>query len=172
MPLFAKIDHPLLQEIYRYWLELRQGRRMPARRQIQPQDIPALLPYIFLVDVLPDGYRFRLVGTHIAEHFGIDATGKRLDDVATGAFYQRARRDFDAVAQGPALHYIASELYWRDRHWMMYRRLLLPLSDDDRQVNMLIGLGVYEPRGDLDAVVNRQSETVTVHELENELLPL
>jgi hypothetical protein len=172
MTLAGKIDHPLLQSMYRYWLDRRRDRRMPARRDLQPQDVPALLPHIFLVDVLPEGYRFRLVGTHIAEHVGVNATGKTLEEAASGDFYQRARRDFDAVAQGPAIHYLASELYWRNRDWMMYRRLLLPLSDDGRQVNMLLGAGAYEPRGDLDAAVNRQSATVTVHELENALVPL
>lgn len=179
MPLFATIDHPLLQEMYRYWLDLRQGRRMPARRQIRPEDIPpALLPHIFLIDVLPgDGpagnrYRLRLAGTHIVEHMGAGLTGKYIDEIARGALYERYRQFFDAVAMGPAAHYLASELYWRNRDWMMYRRLLLPLSDDGRTVNMLLGAGFYEPRDSLDAGVQRLDETVTMHDLENELVPL
>lgn len=184
MALIDTIDHAPLQSLYRYWLGLRRdGRRMPARRQIRPEDIPALLPHLFLVDVLPGDslpgnhaaerrYRMRLVGTHIAEHMGAALTGRYLDEIATGALYDRYRHFFDAVATGPAIHYLASELYWRNRDWMMYRRLLLPLSDDDRTVNMLLGAGFYEPRDTLDTGVRRLDETVTMHELENELLPL
>ena len=186
MALIDKIDHAPLQSMYRYWLGLRPaGRRMPARSQIRPEDIPALLPHLFLVDVLPQTrdsqkgdsrtgrrYRLRLVGTHIAEHMGTSLTGRYLEEIATGALYDRYRHFFDAVATGPAVHYLASELYWRNRDWMMYRRLLLPLSDDDRTVNMLLGAGFYELRDSLDDGLRRLDETVTMHELENELQPL
>ncbi len=163
----GSLDHAPLQAMYHYWLKQRGDCLMPARRNIQPQDIVALLPHIFLVDVMPAGrYRFRLVGTHIVEHIG-DVTGQYLDEAASGAFYQRAKQNFDTVALRPALHFLVSELHWRERHWTIYRRLLMPLSDDGLAVNMLIAAAFYEPRASGDTEIHRLDETVSVRELEN-----
>lgn len=164
---FVDIQHPRLQAMYGYWLKLRGDCAMPARRSIAPQDIPALLPHIFLVDVMPAGrYRFRLVGTHIVEHVG-DVTGQYLDEAASGEHYERAKRNFDTVSQQPAIHYLVSELYWRERSWTIYRRLLMPLSDDGLTVNMMMAAAFYEPRTACEGVVHRLDETVSVRELEN-----
>lgn len=161
------IQHARLQAMYSYWLQQRGDCAMPARRNIVPQDIPALLPHIFLVDVMPAGrYRFRLVGTHIVEHIG-DVTGKYLDEAASGEHYERAKRNFDTVSQQPAIHYLVSELYWRERSWTIYRRLLMPLSDDGLTVNMMMAAAFYEPRTACDGQVHRLDETVGVRELEN-----
>src|SRR5258706_4642995 len=67
------ISHHL--DLYRYWDGTRNGRLMPARRDIDPADIPALLPHVSLIHK-PDGqFRFRLVGSAAAEQFGRDLTG-------------------------------------------------------------------------------------------------
>ena len=64
------ISHHL--DLYRYWDGRRNGRRMPARRDIDPADIPGLLPHVSLIHK-PDGqFRFRLVGS--AAGTTLDAT--------------------------------------------------------------------------------------------------
>jgi hypothetical protein len=55
-------------EFYEYWLGKGRGagKAMPARADIDPLDIPALLANVFLIDVVPGNprrFRFRLVGT-------------------------------------------------------------------------------------------------------------
>lgn len=163
----VEIQHAPLQAMYRYWLNQRGDCTMPARRNIEPRDIRALLPHVFLVDVMPAGrYRFRLVGTHIVEHIG-DVTGQYLDEAASDEHYQRTKRHFDIVSQQPSIHYLASELYWRERSWTIYRRLLMPLSDDGLTVNMMIAAAFYEPRESCEGELHRLDETVSVRELEN-----
>ena len=50
-----------LEEAYRYWQRKAATRAMPCRADIDPTEIPKLLPDVMLVDVLPGGrYRYRL----------------------------------------------------------------------------------------------------------------
>src|SRR5260370_37561181 len=69
MPISHHID------LYRYWLAKRADRSMPVRRDINPGDIPALLPYLMIVDKVDDRFRYRLVGIATAREIGHDPTG-------------------------------------------------------------------------------------------------
>jgi hypothetical protein len=56
-----------------------RGRALPSRSDIDPIEIPRLLPHIMLVDVMGPGlYRYRLVGTEIATAMGVNARGVLL----------------------------------------------------------------------------------------------
>src|SRR3981189_2128760 len=74
MPLRAPISYHL--ELYRYWLDMRCGRVMPARRDIDPAAIRTLLPYLAMIDKVGGGLCYRLVGTGVAQQIGRDLTGK------------------------------------------------------------------------------------------------
>src|SRR5690349_11409017 len=78
-----------LEQAHRYWCGKLAGRRMPRRADIEPVEIPRLLPDVMLVDVLPEGrYRYRLIGTENTAAHGIAATGRYLDEVLPGAEYR------------------------------------------------------------------------------------
>src|SRR5258706_10751243 len=72
MPISHHID------LYRYWLAKRAGRSMPARRDLDPCDIPKLLPYVMIVDNVDDRLRWRLVGTAVAREAGRDLTDSNV----------------------------------------------------------------------------------------------
>src|SRR5262249_29214633 len=63
-----------------YWESKRPGRRMPARRDIDPAEMLDLLPNVMLVDVVrePLDFRYRLIGTAIVAHMRHDYTGQRF----------------------------------------------------------------------------------------------
>jgi len=65
-------------DLHRYWLSKRGPRPMPARGDIDPTDIPRLLPYLCIVEKVDEEFRYRLVGTAVAQQFGRDFTGKPL----------------------------------------------------------------------------------------------
>src|SRR5260370_36282844 len=72
-----------------YWRCKAAGRAMPRRADIDPTEIPNLLPDVMLVDVLPQGrYRYRLIGTENALAQGMNATGRYLDEVLPGCEYK------------------------------------------------------------------------------------
>ena len=55
---------------------------MPSRADIDPVDIPRLLPDVMLVERFADGrYRYRLIGTENSRAHGMNATGRYLDEI-------------------------------------------------------------------------------------------
>jgi hypothetical protein len=52
-------------DLYTYWLSKRGARVMPARTDIDPADIPQLLPYLTIAEKAGDQFRYRLKGTGV-----------------------------------------------------------------------------------------------------------
>ncbi|MFV3074585.1 PAS domain-containing protein [Niveispirillum fermenti] len=68
-----------LRELVDYWA----GKRGPAgdaprRHDLDPAEMRPLLPWLMLLDVLEDDYRYRLVGTGLDGLFGRPLTGLTL----------------------------------------------------------------------------------------------
>src|SRR5687767_8504417 len=83
------IEHPDLRTLYDYWNERRRGRRWPARADINPLELKAVLGNLSLIDVAPTSpprFTFRLVGTLFSQRIGQDLTGKTVDDIPDPAY--------------------------------------------------------------------------------------
>src|SRR5262249_47451120 len=111
---------------------------MPARSNLDPAEIPALLPHLTLVDRLDDRFRFRLVGTAIVADFGRDPTGTFIGSnvrppefaAALIAAYERVRESGGAVFSTGAYRAPTGLT-------QAISRLLLPLGNDGRTVDMI-----------------------------------
>jgi|GEM_PF-902321 len=90
----AEPQHPQVALLLDYWEEKRgPSRAMPARSDIKPTDIPSLMPYLILFDVLnegEDGY-IRVFGSELSELVGEDRTGMRLSEIECQRTDQTAR---------------------------------------------------------------------------------
>ncbi len=133
-----------------YWrdLEARFGR-LPRRGELDPVEVAAVLPHLFLVDVVRDGaapprFRFRLLGGAITARESV-RPGQFLDDY-------RGMRDSERIMR----HYLdtldlkvrvrSASLAWDHptKEFITYHALLLPLSEHGDAVDALLGLAVYE----------------------------
>ncbi len=45
------VNHPLLRQLFEYWLRLRNGRRFTLRREFDPTALPRLLPHLIVNEV-------------------------------------------------------------------------------------------------------------------------
>jgi hypothetical protein len=136
-------------EFYEYWLGKGRGagKAMPARADIDPLDIPALLANVFLIDVVPGNprrFRFRLVGTRITELEG-EMTNRFLDEFVPGAVGTAMARHYEEAVEG-RISVRHETLHWRKREYVNYDVLLLPLSSDGQTVDMLFGLARYHAK--------------------------
>ena len=70
---------PGIASLQALWDSRRGARRLPARDDFPVEDLRPWLGYVSLVDVTPPPRRFRwrLIGTGIAERLGRDAAGRR-----------------------------------------------------------------------------------------------
>ena len=134
------IDHADLRRLHRYWLSKRGGRAFPARADIDPTEIPTLLPHVLLVDVLDGGqrFRFRLVGTAVAR--GRDPTGRFLHEAAPKGLYGHHIIALYNQAIQLGLPYYTEFSYESASRGgpASIRRLFLPLAEDGSEINMLL----------------------------------
>jgi hypothetical protein len=145
-PFADQLPWPEFRQLYAYWRARCDGDHLPSRSDIDPLAFPALLPGIYLVDVIRTpgsqrlGFRFRLVGTaHLAIN-GIEITGLTVDEAFTGDHGRRAREAYEEVVASarPSLA-IGARAAVGGRAHMVYDRLLLPLAGDGRTIDMLLG---------------------------------
>ena len=69
-----------------YWVEKSAGLAMPFRRQIEPIEIPGILPIALLADVTPSGARMRLLGTEATNAYGSETRNCLVADIQLGEF--------------------------------------------------------------------------------------
>jgi hypothetical protein len=64
------------RELYQYWRGKHADARPPSRDDLDPPlEIPHLAHNLLLVDILPTGLEYRLVGTNFVKGAGVDMTG-------------------------------------------------------------------------------------------------
>lgn len=137
------------ERLFRYWEAKRGGRAMPGRADIDPTELRDVLPYLALLEVTATGFRYRLVGTRVAEDLGRDTTGAAVGSYAKGmSFGDAIVGMFDQVRRRARPQFSTGEYRAPQRtvHWVS--RLLLPLGADGRTVDMILMCRVAcYPRG-------------------------
>src|SRR3546814_12116428 len=83
----AQLPATKLRRLYEYWCSRCQGGALPSRRDIDPLDIPDLLPNLFLLDVIGDAedFVFRLAGSRVEEAFSMSLRGRSLAEIHKAA---------------------------------------------------------------------------------------
>lgn len=143
------LDEPLLVELFSYWLKQRGERRVPARADIDPVDIPQLLPHIALTEIIEDPcsnairVRYRLAGTQIEERFGCSMTNCYFDELKQGLYFDYIMGLYRRLMADMAPIYSENVFGTEGEHVLRAKRLMLPLSDDQKAVNMVLAAVVY-----------------------------
>ncbi|HEX3862566.1 MAG TPA: PAS domain-containing protein [Stellaceae bacterium] len=145
--LCLRIDDAGLRQAYLYWRQKAAGRQLPSRGDIDPADIPKLLPDIMLVDVLPENrYRYRLIGARNADAHGLNVRGHYLDEILPGPDYkEHVLGLYDECVQARrALYFECLFLSMRrpapTRHTKV---LFLPLSSDGNTIDIVMVVQIY-----------------------------
>jgi hypothetical protein len=143
----AGMDTEELRQILDYWKSKRRGRRMPARGDIDPLEIPGKLwPRLSLLDIVRENgltrFRYRRVGSHFVETFGQDPTGRFIDEtLATrGRYRQYVISLYHDLITARAPIY-SENMFWVDgapQSHKLTKRLILPLSNDDQDVDIIL----------------------------------
>ena len=133
--------NPTLRRLYHYWLDKRGDQAWPDRRAIDPADLKQILPNLAIIEIIgakaDPRFRYRLVGTAIVAVYGVNPTGKFIDEITTGAY-----RDFllgllrEVATAGRALY--AASAFQLDKTGLSAERLFLPLAVGDGVVRQII----------------------------------
>lgn len=141
----GELREPEFLQVLVYWHECRKEKPMPARSDIDPMRIHRILNKVLLIDVLNGApfFRFKVVGTQIADWAHFDASGRSIDEVEAISYRNMLFATYSEVrgARRP----IAHRIRWDEPNGVhRYKRLLLPLSDDANNVNMILSCSVVE----------------------------
>jgi hypothetical protein len=130
------------QDFYAYWQSLARRRGgVPLRADLDPAEIPRLLPYVFIVEKVRESGRFffRLSGTAIRDIMGAENTGRFLDELLRGEDLATVSRMFDQVLeQGVCIRSIEG-LTYSDRSYLRVEILRLPLRAADGDQRLVLG---------------------------------
>jgi hypothetical protein len=135
--------HPRFRRLAEYLAEKAGRGKLPGRQHIDPAEITDLLPYLVLMDVIPqaDGeprYRIRLMGGEVAAIQGSDATGKFIDDVLTASEGAEVVRRYAEILRSGEPQYRRGVIASTGREHVHYERVAFPLARDGRNVDMLL----------------------------------
>jgi len=137
-------DHKL-RRLYDYWRSRCRDGAVPSRQDIDPLDIPDLLPNVFLLDVVGDAedFVFRLAGSLVEDAFSMPLRGKSIAEIQKAAGTPIPVAQHVEVARGGGPRYREGSVLVAGRdHWRTHR-LLLPLSSDGRAVDVLMGGAIF-----------------------------
>ena len=152
------------EELYRYWRSKHVDDLPPRRADIDPMiDLSNMASNLILIELKPDGAAYRLVGSDVVRHFGVDHTGKTvgtsgMDPTQIDAW----RAAVAAVAKDGSPRMLVSHYPGAAKSQTV--ALLLPLSTDADGVKRVFGgafFGRPFPRRDLFPEL--PIENVTLH---------
>ena len=136
------IDIDEMVEIYQYWLDVKGDKLMPSRADINPVDIPKLLPNITLARVEDDGrYKITLVGSKNVNALGVELTGKYLDEI--GPLYDDAKWRYDWLVENKRPYIYEGKHNWSEKNYLDFSVIGLPLSENGEDVNGMMFASFY-----------------------------
>lgn len=133
-----------VREGYRYWRAKCHEGALPSRDDIDPLEIPNLLPSLMFVDIdhgVAPRFRCRLAGDRHTTILGENPVGSYLDQVASISNDPGNIIDlFTTVARDGIPHYWIRRYIDPAVRWGYYERILLPLARDARNTDMLLSI--------------------------------
>ncbi|HLW28644.1 MAG TPA: PAS domain-containing protein [Kiloniellales bacterium] len=148
MPLvsLSQITSPLVLQAHDYWQGKRRDGLLPSRANIDPAEIPRLLPNVLLseISLSPFEVRYRLMGTEAAAMNNLDLTGKTLHFGIPTTRWQHywAKAYLQSATEKEPVFGIDSYEY-RDRGYLRFEWCLLPLASDGRSVDRFFEIEAY-----------------------------
>lgn len=140
------IAHPLLVTLFDHWLARRGTKIAMLRADLDPTEIPRLLPHLILSEVGDGGraIRYRLVGTDIVTAHGFDYTGKTIEQLTTGATVAFTQELYGIIVQQGVPVYSEGSFRWAGKEHRWTKRLHLPLTRDGQAIDMVLAGQVFE----------------------------
>lgn len=125
---------------YEYWSSKITDAGLPGRSDIEPTEIPSLLPHIILMDVRyePRDYRYRLIGTLVTKHLSRDWTGTWMSDIEFQKAPSQIWTNCDTAVDTRTAIISNTPYVGPYQEFMKAEDVILPLIDEQGQVNMLL----------------------------------
>lgn len=142
-PLHHLVDDRV-RRLARYWLDKRRGRAVPARRDIDPVEIPWALANIWIAEHAPEAadMRYRLAGTTIDAMFGRSLRGQLFGDILPPDRHAVALDRCRTVLERPAIAHLIGPIRLEHDREIESEGVILPLTGHNGACSVLLGFTV------------------------------
>ncbi len=139
----------IVQDGYSYWLSKMIEHRLPCRADINPIDIPRLMQHAILVDVKREpefDFRYRLIGTKVAEHLFKDYTGSWFSEIAHQKAPSQIWQNCKHVAETGEAFLAGTPYVGPHQEYRNAEDIILPLAEDGITVDTLLAFICFTSR--------------------------
>lgn len=135
------LERRLVLRLLDYWRGLCGGQTCPSFARVDPAAIPDMWPSCFVLETV--GHEadpiFRYVGRDFAAHSDVPLLGLRVSEVPAGTLAAHAVSYAQAVIAKGVPVSRGGEFVRGGNIRVLYRSIILPMSDDGRTVSGLFG---------------------------------
>jgi len=136
-------DNPRFQDLVVYWQAKRRQRALPMRQDIDPLELQEHLGSLNIIECLPGltDFRYRLIGTNIAEAYGRDSTGKTVRELYTvedPEYCEFLLGIYRKVATRQLIARVRANLRPVNKNYRSADSLLLPLDGGEGSVTAIL----------------------------------
>ncbi|WP_417320890.1 PAS domain-containing protein [Emcibacter sp.] len=114
---------------------------MPSLRELDPEDIAPHKDHMVLIDLRDSDSApsLQVIGHALTEDLEEDLTGKSLDDIPRRTMISRITDHYLEVLANRSPISFEAEFVNKDKERALYRGILLPFSDDNEEINFILG---------------------------------
>jgi hypothetical protein len=135
-------------DLAEYWNIARGHRDVPRRSDIDPIDLKPHLGSLFITEEVPErcDFRFRLIGTHLTERYGVELTGLTMRQSffdVDQKFCEAAIASMSRTLEEGVVFRGRGAIFSARGFQMKFEVLQLPLSSDGHRTDMVLGKWAY-----------------------------
>ncbi len=142
------IKNGKLQALLDYWLTKVDGLKPPGRRDIDPLDIPRLLPNIWIQEHLPGTteFRCRLAGEDVKALYATNIVGCLFREVIGDEAWELVSEQYMKVLNAPGVCHSIGPVYMHTiQRPGIGERLFVPLQNEQGVSAYILGATIYSP---------------------------
>ncbi len=135
------IDRRMVLQMLAYWRKLRGDRTFPSFEDVDPRAIAEIWVNVFVLDLAgyPDNPLFRLVGDSFTAFTGSPLRNIRISEVPANTLAAKSVSYYREVIEMGVPISRGGEFVKSDWTKVLYRSVILPMSDDGATISGLLG---------------------------------
>lgn len=127
------------QRFLAYWLGKLEGECMPRKSEIDPTEMPQLLPDLVLYERrAPDDFHIRLAGTAVVRRVGINPTGSNVLDLLHSGSRSSLEQSLNRILDDPCAHVARVRDQYASGREAIVEVLRLPLRSEQGEPRFII----------------------------------
>lgn len=127
--------------LYESWEKIAGSSGLPALKNLQRQEIETFKSNLVLLDLRngQDDPTFQVIGQDLIEDIDVSLVGRPLSEVPRRSMLSRVTDHYLEVLANKVPIAFEAEFVNRDGEKALYRGILLPFSDDNQNINFILG---------------------------------